>query len=308
VPVAPANQAPADGSTVAEPPVPGAGHEGREVLRRERTSSRKVLGGVGALIALGSLFWVGAWLYVHVAGRVLGEGSAVPAPLLLALAVVGGAASFFSPCSIAITPSFLLYLLGEQRPDQARLPLRAAALVALGIVSFYALAGLFVGAVGAVAYNYLVYLVAAVGLVFVALGYALLSGGSQWLQALAARNPGGRAYGRALEARGKGSARLYAFGCAYGAASHTCTLPIFLGIALAPLTTGAFWLAPATTVLYGASIAALLLALALLGERVISGVRRRLVGHWLELATGALFIATGAYLVYYFLVNYGQLS
>ncbi len=293
-------------SRVAELPPP----DPASARRLAPASRRATLRTVAALIVLGGVFWAGAWLYVHVGGRLLGEDSALPAPLLLALALVGGAASFFSPCSIAITPSFLLYLLGGGQSSQRgqRAAVHAAGPVALGIVSFYALAGLLVGALGAVVYNYLVYLVAAVGLAFLALGYVLLSGGSPWLAALARRNPATGAYERMLAPRAaRRPARLYAFGCAYGAASHTCTLPIFLGVVLVPLTTGAWWLAAGTTVVYGAAIALLLLTLSILGDGVLSAVRRRIVGHYLELATGTLFIATGAYLVYYFLVNYGQL-
>lgn len=265
------------------------------------------------LIVLTGVFWAGAWLYVHVGGRLFAQASTLPAPLLLALALVGGAASFFSPCSIAITPSFLLYLLGEEQAGVAaesrrRRALRSASLVAVGVVSFYALAGALVGALGAVVYNYLVYLVALVGVAFLALGYLLLSGESPRLVAVAQRNPANRHYERMLGGSAlAGSGRLYGFGWAYGAASHTCALPIFLGIVLVPLTTGSYWLAAGTTLVYGAAIALLLVGLAVVGEGMLAGARRRLLGHYLQLATGALFAATGAYLVYYFLKNYGGL-
>lgn len=62
---------------------------------------------IAGLAVLAVLFAAGAYLYVHVAGRLFGRTSHLPAPLLLAPALVGRAASFFSPCSIAITPSFV---------------------------------------------------------------------------------------------------------------------------------------------------------------------------------------------------------
>ncbi len=205
-----------------------------------------------ALAMIGALFWVGAWVYVHVGGLLLRQAAVLPAPLLLSLALVGGAASFFSPCSIAITPSFLVYLLGDSDAAAVHVERRrvigSAGVVALGIVSFYALAGLLIGLVGAVAYNYLVYLILVVGIAFVALGYALLSGaGARTLGALATRNPANQAYDDLLERGGVRGARLYGFGWVYGAASHSCALPIFLGIVLVPLATGALWLAVATT-------------------------------------------------------------
>ncbi|HCU95224.1 MAG TPA: hypothetical protein DHU96_21950, partial [Actinobacteria bacterium] len=93
------------------------------------------------LAVLAVIFAAGAYLYVHVAGRLFGRPGHLPAPLLLALALTGGAASFFSPCSIAITPSFIGYLASTGK-DGSRGPrgrlLGPAALVAAGIGSWYA--------------------------------------------------------------------------------------------------------------------------------------------------------------------------
>ena len=97
---------------------------------------------VAGMAVLVVLFASGAYLYVHVAGRLFARSQHLPTPLLLALALVGGAASFFSPCSIAITPSFVGYLSGaggESSGGRRRL-VGPAALVAAGIVAFYAAA------------------------------------------------------------------------------------------------------------------------------------------------------------------------
>ena len=261
---------------------------------------------------LAVIFAAGAYLYVHVAGRLFGRPGHLPAPLLLALALTGGAASFFSPCSIAITPSFIGYLASTGK-DGSRGPrgrlLGPAALVAAGIVAFYAAAGAAVGGIGAVVYNYLVWLVLVVGLTFLVLGYLLLTGRGAALMRVGAANPANRYYQTAMAgtAGSHRRARLVGFGVGYGAASHTCTLPIFLGVVLAPLAARNFVLAAGATLAYGLAIAALLLMMAVVGDNALAGVRRRIAGHYLALATGGLFVITGGYLLYYFVTDYGGL-
>lgn len=267
---------------------------------------------IGAVALLACLFAAGAYLYVHVAGSIAGRSSRLPAPLLLALSLLGGAASFFSPCSIAITPSFIGYLAGA-RSDASGLRRRAllapAGLVAAGIVCFYALAGAAVAAIGAVIYDYLVYILPVIAALFFALGYLLLTGRATILTGIGYTNPANRLYHGVIDGgpHRHSRGRLFGFGCAYGAASHSCTLPIFLGIVLAPIAAGDFALAAGATLLYGLAIAAILLVMAAVGTGALNGIGRRLVGHYLALATGVVFALTGGYLLYYFLQNYGGL-
>ena len=100
---------------------------------------------------------------------------------------------------------------------------------------------------------------------------------------------------------------LYGFGLSYGAASHTCTLPIFLGIVLIPLAAGAYWLAASTVLAYGAAIASLFVLMITLGRSTITGFYRKILGRYLQYGTGALFIISGIYLLIYFIQNYGGL-
>ena len=64
----------------------------------------------GAFVALAAVFIGGYWVYTHVVGRLFFQAqsaSILPKGLILRLAVLAGADSFFSPCSLAITPAFL---------------------------------------------------------------------------------------------------------------------------------------------------------------------------------------------------------
>lgn len=265
----------------------------------------------GAAAVLLLMGVAGYFLYLH-AGALLQHGRALPPAFLLALALAGGAASFFSPCSIAITPAFLAYLTVGTPPEEgaptfSRPLVFAAVLVALGIVVFYSLAGAVIGVAGSVAYNYLVYFIPVVGAVFLLLGVLILLGRTGLLSFLERWNPANRLYVRretgAATTRITRKRALFSFGFAYGAASHTCSLPIFLGILLLPLVAGNYVLAVLSVLVYGLAIAVLVVVMMLLGQRVFAATRR--AGAWLMRVAAVLFIGTGAFLFYYFAQNYG---
>lgn len=261
-----------------------------------------------ALLLLGG---AGYLLYLHT-GSILQRGHTLPPLLILALALIGGAASFFSPCGIAITPAFLAYLSAKKPPDDETPILsgplvHAALLVASGIVLFYAAAGSLVGLVGNIAYNYLIYFVPVVGLAFLALGALILLGRIRRLAFVERWNPMNRVYARQeVRTSVAGMPRkrtLFAFGFAYGAASHTCSLPIFLGILLVPLVAGNYPLAALSIFVYGLAMAVLVVVMMVLGQRVFTSLRRW--GQTLMRVSAVLFIATGAFLFVYFGQNYG---
>lgn len=270
----------------------------------ERQVSARV---AAALFILVLLFVAGSFLYTRVGGVLFRQThiGRVPTPLLLGLAIIGGAASFFSPCSIAITPSFLTYFVSGDGAGARRDLLQGSTLVASGIVSFYVLAGLLVGLVGVVVYNVLIYLLPVVGIAFFGLGVLVLTGRGDVLSGFQKWNPIKPYYERSLgDPTAKRSRELFAFGAAYGAASHTCTLPIFLGIVLVPLAVGNYGVAAVTTFLYGLALAMLLVVMAFLGQGVLLRLRRAW-GKGLQWATGGLFLVTALYLFYYFAQNGG---
>lgn len=272
--------------------------------------SRDLVRIIATLAALVALFGAGYWVY-HVVGQLLfraQSAATVPIGLILGVAVLGGAASFFSPCSLAITPSFLLYFVGNEREQSAdtrrRELLRPSLLIALGIVGLYGVAAILVSTIGALIYNFLIYLIPLVGVLFAALGVIILFGRSSVLSGAARYLPGYSHYERILSHGARGPRELISFGAAYGAASHSCTLPIFLGVILLPLAAGVYWLAALAVLLYGLSLAGLMMLMLALGQPAVLAMRRW-VGRYLHYAVGVLFLATAGYLFYYFILNYG---
>ncbi len=265
------------------------------------------------LAALAALFVGGAWVYTHVVGRLFFQAqsaSVLPTKLILALAVLAGAASFFSPCSLAITPAFLTFFAErdirvEGQVSGRRRLYAAAVWIAVGILAISALAGILVAVIGAIVYNVLIYLIPLVGLVFVILGGMMLLGHSGDLAWASRFLPGFRYYQRLLrETNGNSRRQLIAFGAAYGAASHSCTLPIIIGMLMLPLAAGDYWLAGSALLIYGIALAGLMLLMLTLGQPAVTAIRHGL-GSSLQYAIAALFLVTGGYLFRYFTLNYG---
>lgn len=256
------------------------------------------------------LFAGGAWVYTHVVGSLLyrAQSAAIlPTNLILALAVLAGAASFFSPCSLVITPAFLTYFVEKDVREgiapTARRLLSAALWIALGIVGVSAVAGLLVGTVGAIVYNFLIYLIPLVGAAFVVLGVMMLLGRGAGLAWASRYLPGHRVYHRMLdESTGNSPGELIAFGAAYGAASHSCTLPVVIGMLLLPIAAGNYWLAGLALLIYGIALAGLMLLMLMLGQPAVTAMRRS-IGPYLQYVIGVLFLGTGAYLLHYFMLD-----
>lgn len=168
------------------------------VVEPSANRNAKLVSAVASGVALLVLGAGGHVAYLH-AGALFASTRTLPPVLLLASALIGGAASFFSPCSIAITPAFLTYLVSGTLPgDRALLPrarLRWVAIdVAIGIVVFYAIAAVILGLIGNLVYNFLIYLLPLVGIVFVGLGALMFFGRAGWLSAAGRANPMNRLY------------------------------------------------------------------------------------------------------------------
>lgn len=264
------------------------------------------------LAALLALFAGGSWIYTHLVGRLFLQAqsaSILPAGLIIALAILAGAASFFSPCSLAIMPAFLAYFVEshsrEGCPPGTRQQFSAAVLIAAGIVCVSAIAGLLVTVIGAVVYNVLIYLIPLVGAIFVVLGIIMIFGRGEGFARMSRYLPGRRYYEHYMSTgTGNSAGGLIAFGAAYGAASHSCTLPVVIGLFMLPMAAGNYWLAGISILIYGVALAGLMLLMLTLGQPTVAAMRRW-TGAYLSYVIGALFLATGGYLFRYFMINYG---
>ena len=209
-----------------------------------------------------------------------------------------GMVATVNPCGFPMLPAYLSFFIGadDTASDRAgsRIPraLRAATAVSLGFMAVFSVLGVPLRAGVTTIYRVMPWLTIAVGIALVGVGVAMLLGVKVTV-ALPRLDRGGRD-------RRFGSMVL--FGVSYAIASLSCTIPLFLSVvanrpgpAASVLTVVAYGLGMSTV------LVALTLALALARESMVRKVRA-LLPH-VQRISGALLVAVGLYLVYYWVFN-----
>jgi cytochrome c-type biogenesis protein len=222
-------------------------------------------------------------------------GSALP----LSYAFVIGMASAVNPCGFALLPTYLgLYLVTsavERRTWSAQL--RRALLVSLTMTASFVLlfgaAGLVLDVAGALVGPLLPWLSIGVGVVLVLAGGRLIAGGS-----LSAQPAERLADSLGSASREVGLRGYAAYGLAFALTSFGCTLPLFLSVVGAGLTDAH---ALQDLLLYALGMGTVVLVLTLIVAIVGRGVfvRIRAAGRILQPLGALLLLATGGYIVYY---------
>ncbi len=106
----------------------------------------------------------------------------------------------------------------------------------------------------------------------------------------------------------KVSARgFFLFGLAYGAASLSCTLPVFLAVIGSSLAAGSFLAGAGQFFSFGLGMAAVLMALTLALAFFKQGLVKwlRSAVPYVQLASAVLLVLAGAYIIYYWLSSGG---
>jgi cytochrome c biogenesis protein CcdA len=234
-------------------------------------------------------------------------GGAIP----LGYAFAIGMASAVNPCGFALLPTYLGLYLGstalEGRTLAAQLT-RAVLVSAAMTGSFVALfgaVGIVLGLAGAVVGPLVPWLSVAIGVLLVLAGGRLLAGGS--LVAAPAERLADALGGTAGRAGLLGYA---AYGLAFALSSLGCTLPLFLAVVGTGFSRGGATAGLEELLLYalgmGVVVSVLTVLVALVGGGVLRRVRR--VGQYLEPFSAVLLLATGGYIVYYWLSAGGILG
>lgn len=220
-----------------------------------------------------------------------------------------GMVATVNPCGFAMLPAYLGLFLGERgegktrgtRPDRALL---VGLSVTAGFVLMFGLVGfpITLGARGLV--GAFPWVALAVGLTLAVAGAWLLAGGTLYsgLAARLATRVGNPAAG--------GVRGYFAFGLAYGLASLSCTLPIFIAVIGGTFTAGTAVDSVLQFALYGLGMGSVILALTFsmaLFRGALVGVLRRALPY--ASAAGALLLVlAGAFIVYYWLSLGGLLE
>jgi cytochrome c-type biogenesis protein len=227
---------------------------------------------------------------------------------LVALLPVGyafgaGMVAAVNPCGFAMLPAYLSLYLGAKEDNFAkRSPLdrmlRAllvGATVSLGFILLFGLAGLVISAGGNALLGAMPPLAIFIGVALILLGLWVLAGRSVYFgvfEGFAAR------VGDPTNVSARG---FFLFGLAYGAASLSCTLPVFLVVVGGGISASGFLAGASQFLGYGLGMAsvlvALTLALALFKQGLVAKLRKAVP--YVQLASAVLLVLAGAYMIFY---------
>lgn len=221
--------------------------------------------------------------------------SALDVPFAYAFTL--GMVATVNPCGFPMLPAYLSFFLGGDDDDRGparRVPraLLAAGAVSLGFLVVFSVLAVPLNAGVTTVYRVMPWLTMAVGVALVGVGVATLLGHKPTLK-LPRLDRGGS---------DRRFTSMVVFGISYAVASLSCTIPLFLSVIANRAGPAASAL---TVVAYGLGMSAVLtgltLAIALAKESLVHRVRS-VLPH-VQRISGALLVATGLYLVYYWVFN-----
>ncbi|MCY0902940.1 MAG: cytochrome c biogenesis protein CcdA, partial [Firmicutes bacterium] len=223
-----------------------------------------------------------------------------------ALIVLGaGMAAAFNPCGVAMLPSYVAYLAGQEAGSGTALGRQALRGIAvglwmtLGFVSVFVILGLLVALAGRLLFAVLPWLSVLIGLLLVVVGGLLLAGRQLEINT-------SRFVGRINGHKAAGSGRaMYLYGVVYAVASLGCTLPVFLLLVAQSLVVGRPLEAIVNFLLFAAGmglVVSAISAVSLTGGVWLRGTLRWLTP-WITRASAVLVIGAGLYLVVYWVIT-----
>ena len=236
-------------------------------------------------------------------GNLLGDlGDLFP----FGFAFSAGMVSSVNPCGFAMLPAYLgLYLSENDAVDPggstvlARLlrALLVGATVSLGFVVLFAAVGTPIGLGARGIADAFPWIGLLIGILLVGAGAYLLAGGKLY------NNFAASISARFGNANSKSVRSYFTFGLAYGTASLSCTLPIFLAVIGGTFTAETFLDSVWQFVLYGLGMGSVILALTIgmaLFKGAMTGALRKALPHVGAISAVMLLVA-GTFIVYYWL-------
>lgn len=214
-----------------------------------------------------------------------------------------GIVAAVNPCGFAMLPAYLSLYLGSQEEGfekrsalgRSSRALLIGGVVSLGFVLLFGLAGVLVAAGGSAILGAMPWIGTVIGGALILMGLWMLAGRTIYtgfFERLAARVGDPTMMG----VRG-----FFLFGLAYGLASLSCTLPVFLAVVGGGLTAGSFASGAGQFASYGLGMTSVLLVLTLALALFKRGVVSRLHGivPYVQILSAALLVVAGAYIVFY---------
>ncbi len=231
--------------------------------------------------------------------------SALVTLLPVGYAFGAGMIAAVNPCGFAMLPAYLSLYLGAREEDFAmRTPLTkmlrallVGGVVSTGFVLLFGVFGLVISAGGNALLGAMPALAILIGGALILIGLALLAGRSMYFSVFErfASHVGDPS---AVSVRG-----FFLFGLAYGAASLSCTMPVFLAVVGSGISVGGFLAGAGQFLGYGLGMASVFLALTLALAFFKQGlvVRIKKAVPYVQLASAVLLVLAGVYMIFYWL-------
>ena len=229
--------------------------------------------------------------------------SNLTAVLPVGFAFGAGMVSAVNPCGFAMLPAYLSLYLGSQEDDfRKRSPVQRAlralligAVVSLGFILLFGLAGVVISAGGNAILGVMPWVGAVIGAVLVLMGIWMFAGKGLYTGVFE------RFAERIGDPKAMSVRSFFLFGLAYGLASLSCTLPVFLAVIGSSVAAGSFASGVGQFLSYGLGMASVLLtltlALAFFKQGMVLWFRKAVP--YVQLASAVLLVVAGGYIIYY---------
>ena len=237
-----------------------------------------------------------------ISGRADSNVSALP----VSYSFGAGMMATVNPCGFALLPAYIsLFLGGSEEAELETQPvprlLRAVLLslvVTSGFVLLFGSVGLVIAAGGNFLTDAMDWAGLIIGVALTLFGLWLLLTHNNMYSGLAARLANKVDPGRSGSMRS-----FFMFGIAYGVASLSCALPIFLLVVVSSLVAGEFVNGLVQFISYALGMGAVIMFLTIgtaLFKGVAAGYMRKLIP-WVERASPVMVVLAGVFIVYYWL-------
>jgi cytochrome c-type biogenesis protein len=229
--------------------------------------------------------------------------SNLTAVLPIGFAFGAGMVSAVNPCGFAMLPAYLSLYLGAEEDDfrkrsLVRRALRAlliGAVISLGFILLFGLAGVVVSAGGNAILGVMPWVAAVIGAVLVLMGVWMFTGWGLYTGVFE------RFAERIGDPKAMSVRSFFLLGLAYGLASLSCTLPVFLAVIGSSVAAGSFASGAIQLLNYGLGMASVLLtltlALAFFKQGMVLWFRKTVP--YVQLASAVLLMVAGGYIIYY---------
>ena len=208
---------------------------------------------------------------------------------LLILAFTSGIFAFFTPCSVALIPGYIGYLVKSDKGSNALRGIKVGLVSAAGLLSVFMGLGLLISIFGNFIAPYVFWVGVMSGTGLVVLGLYLLTGRTFFISISHATS------------KQKGIKGYFVFGATYGLASLSCTLPVFLLVMSQALSVGGGKSGLAVFLIYSLTAAAFMAVVAY-GAITLKDLTQRylkkMLGVILKLSP-YLIIFAGVYMIYF---------